>query len=273
MLRQLAKKLMLSVPDVRRVVIERDSALATVESLHEQIKAQRDALDKLGAQHVPDHAKVVFSHWGEDSIAQFVFRDHRAGRYLDIGCYHPALYSNTMLLYQHGWTGVNIDPNPFMIGECRTHRPKDTSINKAVGAKRGVMEYFNFHDWASSNTANKEFAKEVAAVSRIDVPAPTIVEVLTLEDIIDEYFDGIAPEFVNIDVEELDVEVLMSGDWTKHRPLVIAVEDIKFIADKPHASATYRFMREHGYTLFSRCVFTSFFIEDSFNKSGAQFPS
>jgi FkbM family methyltransferase len=273
MFRQLAKKLVLSVPDIRRVMTERDTALAEVDSLRKQIHTQSDLIRELEEKQIPEHAKVAFSHWGEDSIVQFIFRDHKPGRYLDIGCYHPALYSNTMSLYRQGWTGVNVDPNPFMIGECRTLRPKDTSVNKAVGAERGFMEYFNFHDWASSNTANRKFAEEVAAVSRVGVPAPSIVEVLTLEELIDEYFQGMAPEFINIDVEELDVDVLRSGNWSKHRPLVIAVEDIRFVADRPGESPTYKFMLEHGYTLFSRCVFTSFFIEDGFNKSAAQFAS
>ncbi|MFD4838716.1 FkbM family methyltransferase [Achromobacter sp. NPDC058515] len=273
MFRQLAKKFLLAVPDVRRVISERDSALAEVIRLHEKMGTQREVIGQLEGQRVPEHGKVVFSHWGEDSIAQFIFREFKLGRYLDIGCYHPALYSNTMSLYRQGWTGVNVDPNPFMIEQCRALRPKDVSVNKAVGAERGFMDYFNFHDWASSNTANKKFAEEVAAVSQVDVPKPTSVEVMTLEDIINEYFKGTAPEFVNIDVEELDVDVLKSGNWEKQRPLVVAVEDIKFIADRPGESPTYRFMRDHGYTLFSRCVFTSFFIEDGFNESAANFPS
>ncbi|WP_251882129.1 FkbM family methyltransferase [Achromobacter sp. Marseille-Q4954] len=247
-----------------------------IEELRLRITSTEDerlSLAERLAHALPEHSKTVFSHWGEDSIEQFIFQDLSTGRYLDIGCYHPALYSNTMALYQRGWTGVNVDPNPFMIEQCGKYRPKDTSINKAVGAEKGHMEYYNFHDWASSNTANKDFAKAVAAVSEIEVPAPTLVEVLTLADIINEYFHGKAPDFLNIDVEELDIEVLDSGDWESHRPSVVAVEDISFVADRPADSTIHRFMRERDYILFSRCIFTSLYIERTFNNSGPKFLS
>lgn len=283
MFRRLAKKLLLSIPDIRRLIMERDAAQSEsdmarreIEELRLRITSTEDerlSLAERLAHALPEHSKTVFSHWGEDSIEQFIFQDLSTGRYLDIGCYHPALYSNTMALYQRGWTGVNVDPNPFMIEQCGKYRPKDTSINKAVGAEKGHMEYYNFHDWASSNTANKDFAKAVAAVSEIEVPAPTLVEVLTLADIINEYFHGKAPDFLNIDVEELDIEVLDSGDWESHRPSVVAVEDISFVADRPADSTIHRFMRERDYILFSRCVFTSLYIERTFNNSGPKFLS
>jgi FkbM family methyltransferase len=215
---------------------------------------------------IPEHAKVVYSHWGEDSIIDFVFANMTSGRYLDIGCYHPALYSNTMQLYTKGWNGVNIDPNPFMIEQCLQMRPRDISLKKAVGGKHGSIEYFSFHDWASSNTASEEFARAISVGQNLQMPTGQTVELVTLAEIMEAYFSDAAPDFVNIDVEDLDVDVLKSGDWTRFRPKLVAIEDFKFRTASPGDSAIYSFLSENGYLMVSRCIYTSFFIEQSFNK-------
>jgi FkbM family methyltransferase len=234
-------------------------ASATLKQLQEEFDAATVKIDALAAAKVPEFAKVVYSHWGEDSIIEFVLKNVRAGRYLDIGCYHPALYSNTMKLYELGWTGVNIDPNPFMVAQFAQFRPKDISLHCGVGAVRGSMEFFQFHDWASSNTGSSEFARQVAAASNIPLPKSVTVDVVQLREVMETYFAGGAPDFMNVDVEEMDVDVLTSNDWDRYRPKVIAVEDLHYDFGRPLDSKIYGFLTSRGYELFSRCIFTSLF--------------
>ena len=54
---------------------------------------------------------LYFSHYGEDVVLHYIFKNQSKGIYLDIGCYHPSLFSNTKKLYDRGWKGVNIDAN------------------------------------------------------------------------------------------------------------------------------------------------------------------
>ena len=56
-----------------------------------------------------------YSQWGEDLEIIKFFSNKKTGTYLDIGCFHPFLLSNTYLLYKKGWTGINIDMNPTSI--------------------------------------------------------------------------------------------------------------------------------------------------------------
>lgn len=290
MLRHRLKQLLLNFPEVRRVFDQRDTAvLALTEARaenerlaravadaenHERLNAQlaqsaeqaRSDIDELSAtvaslkdKQLPEFSKAVYSHWGEDSIIEYTLGAISNGRYLDIGCYHPALYSNTMKLYDKGWSGVNIDPNPYMIEQYATFRPRDISLNVAVGAARGTVEFFKFHDWASSNTGSRQFAEAIAEGSGISMPEATIVEVMPLLEIMETYFGGKAPDFMNIDVEEMDIDVLRSNDWGRYRPSLVAVEDLHFSFDSPEASGIYQFMIATGYEMFSRCIYTSFF--------------
>ena len=51
------------------------------------------------------------SQFGEDKFILNLFLDDYKGKYIDLGCYHPTRHSNTNILYQNGWTGINIDLN------------------------------------------------------------------------------------------------------------------------------------------------------------------
>src|SRR5256885_155804 len=57
--------------------------------------------------------QIAYAHWGEDLVVSFLLDNKRDGFYVDVGCYHPTLFSNTKLLFDAGWRGINIDPNPF----------------------------------------------------------------------------------------------------------------------------------------------------------------
>lgn len=296
MLRQLIKSAAMTVPVVRRVFRQRDESMAEADRLRieltkatsdaehlrmqvadaidttQRLRSENDRLSVANAiPRLPEHAVCAYSHWGEDSIVEFIFSNVEHGRYLDIGCFHPALYSNSMRLYQRGWTGVNVDPNAFMIEQCRQLRPNDTNINKAVGARSGEIDYYSFHDWASSNTASLSFAEAISSGQNLAMPAARKVPLVTLKEIMDEHFPDAAPDFVNIDVEALDVDVLRSGDWTRYRPKLVAIEDIEFRFDAPGESNIYTFLTSAGYRLFSRCVYTNFFIENSFNAASFRF--
>ena len=56
-----------------------------------------------------------YSQWGEDQFIAEYFKDTDKGIYLDIGCFNPFMYSNTCLLHNKSWSGINIDINPTSI--------------------------------------------------------------------------------------------------------------------------------------------------------------
>ena len=56
-----------------------------------------------------------YSQCGEDLFIEDFFKHKNDGTYLDIGAFNPVKYSNTLLLYQKGWRGTNIDLNQTSI--------------------------------------------------------------------------------------------------------------------------------------------------------------
>ena len=64
------------------------------------------------------HSRISFSQFGEDlAILRWLddCLDHISHTYVDAGCFHPILYSNTLLLYKRGWRGINIDMLPLSL--------------------------------------------------------------------------------------------------------------------------------------------------------------
>ncbi|HEY0660220.1 MAG TPA: FkbM family methyltransferase [Lysobacter sp.] len=207
------------------------------------------------------HEKPAFAHWGEDQVAAHYLKDVERGFYVDIGCYHPSLYSNTKLLFDRGWSGINVDPNPFMIQEFEKERPNDANLNLAIGAEKGSTSFMLFHDWASSNTISEEFADEIAKQHNIEIARRIETEVFPLRAILDQHANGRQIDFMNIDIESVDIEALESNDWERHRPSLIAIEDFEFVFDDPRRSKIYEFLKGQTYEMVSRCVFTSFFVD------------
>ena len=60
-------------------------------------------------------------------------------------------------------------------------------------------------------------------------------------------------DFMSIDVEGLDLEVLQSNDWCKYRPKLVLVEDlVPFMLHKPDESQIFTFMEGKGYGLYAK---------------------
>ena len=98
-----------------------------------------------------------YSQWGEDKIIFDFFKNINKGIYLDIGCFHPFMYSNTCLLYKKGWRGINIDINSTAIDLFNIARKEDKNICCLLADKDNVLKNVYYEDWsaASSLTSNE----------------------------------------------------------------------------------------------------------------------
>ena len=66
--------------------------------------------------------RKTYSQFKEDIFLKKYFQNINQGFYVDIGCYHPIKYSNTALLYNKGWSGINLDLNQTSIDLFNIHK-------------------------------------------------------------------------------------------------------------------------------------------------------
>ena len=82
-----------------------------------------------------------FAQNGEDLFILDYFKG-KVGTYIDIGASHPVRLSNTYLLYQNGWRGVNIEPIPFLFKKIQKCRPLDLNLQLAIGKCPDEVTFF-----------------------------------------------------------------------------------------------------------------------------------
>jgi len=91
-------------------------------------------------------------------------------------------------------------------------------------------------------------------IKEIDLHTKTLKEVLDSNIIEDQHID-----FMTIDVEGLDYDVLVSNDWTKYKPSIILIEDIGFDLHNMGNSKVYNYLIGKGYCLIVKIFNTLFF--------------
>ena len=211
-----------------------------------------------------EYAGETFSQCGEDRILAFLFSQLAipTPRYLDIGTGHPCMGNNTYLFYRAGAEGVCVEPNPDMAALIHEKRPRDKLLNVGVSAENsGSCPYYLFEDWGL-NTFDAEEAAARARSGRQPILKEMSVPVVTLESIITDYFpDGL--ELLSLDAEGLDLALLKSLNYEKHRPLAICVETVGFSETlaKPKSNAITSVLAPHEYAPYADTFVNTIYID------------
>jgi len=164
---------------------------------------------------------ISYAQNGEDVILSRAFRDQTHGFYIDIGVWHPTLDSVTKHFYDMGWCGINVEPNPTQIELIKASRERDINLCVAVSSHSGPLELHRVEDTGLS-TVRADFASRHKADGRaIDIlKVPT----LSLREICNQHAGAKVIDFLKIDVEGAEFDVINSGDWQSFRPRIVIVE-------------------------------------------------
>ncbi len=163
---------------------------------------------------------ISYSQLFEDAVLFRTLGDIWCGYYIDVGAHDPVVDSVTKAFYQHGWNGINIEPIKYWHEKLKNDRPHDINLNVAVGAHKGEIQFYEVVDTGLS-TANAEYARQHR--ERGFKVQEVTVNLTTLNDIC--AYEGVSQvQFLKIDVEGLEKEVLLGIDLSKIRPWIVIVE-------------------------------------------------
>jgi len=188
-------------------------------------------------------------------VSQLLPQAH--GFYVDAGAHDPWRYSNTALLHLRGWRGINIDADDRAIARFNDARPGDINLHCGVGSEAGEMSFARFADGAVNS-----FDTEIAAQQTSAFGAPEVVRVRIepLGAIMAQHLPaGVRVDYLNIDCEGLDFEVLQGHDWERFAPAVLTVELHGLNLATPEQNQAYRFLRDRGYLFRAHYFCTSIF--------------
>jgi len=179
-----------------------------------------------------------YSQYGEDLIVDKLLGHQKKGFYVDIGANHPFKFNNTFMFYKRGWRGINVDPNPSTKMIFDAIRPNDFTYNCGIAKKAGLLTFHIFADNMYSTFSDKEALQNLRDGKQLIHSLK--VDVLPLKSLL-RSVDCRKIDFLSVDTEGFDFEVLKSNDWTKYKPTVICVEGHDDIAD------IKKFLVEKGY--------------------------
>lgn len=203
-----------------------------------------------------------WSQEGEDLVLARIFESLNNGFYVDVGAHHPKRFSNTQLFYLRGWSGVNIDPLPGSMRLFDKLRPRDTNLEVGVASNAKLAEYFMFDEPALNGFSAGLSKSRDSDSSPFRLIGSSRVQMFPLSTILNTYVGNRQIDFLSVDVEGSDLDVLRSNNWDAHRPRVVLAEALDFNLDKAAAAhPVYSFMRSVGYTLFAKTLYTLFFSE------------
>jgi FkbM family methyltransferase len=174
------------------------------------------------------YSKKSYSQCGEDLIVDYVLQLRGVSNpsYLDIGAHHPYFISNTALFYERGCRGINIEANPQLIPLFHKHRPEDINLNIGIGARNGQLDFYVMEDSSLSTFSQRE-RDNLARAGKIQANVIQ-VRIRTISPVLSESFGGLFPDFLTLDAEGMDLDILQSIDFNKHWPKVICVEAAEY---------------------------------------------
>ena len=177
---------------------------------------------------------ATFAQCGEDIIVSAIIFAHLTKTrrpwesvfYIEIGANHPISTSNTYLLYQrYGGSGVLVEPNPDLHGAISTVRPRDTLVAAAVlpEPKSDARLYIgNAHELSSLSSEHIESFGKFDGAGGIRVHLD--VAAIGINDLLKQYAGDRDIDFLSIDCEGLDYDLVQAMDLELYRPLVIQCE-------------------------------------------------
>ena len=209
-----------------------------------------------------------YSQLGEDIIVANIFRRLQIihPSYLDIGAHHPSILSNTCYFYRTGSKGVNIEPDPYLYQRFLYNRRKDINLNVGIGLNNNESADF----YVMSNRVLNTFSKEDAEIARSNrncyIKKVIKIKLLSIDMILASYFPENVPNFVSIDTEGFDLEILKGFDFSRYRPKVFCVETLIHHEDKTTSknSEVMQLMQSNGYFVYCDTFINTIFVDQRY---------
>src|SRR5262245_1102858 len=188
---------------------------------------------------------VSYAQRFEDLYLMRCFAGGSDGFYIDIGSGHPVYDNTSFAFYLKGWHGITVEPNPDLARLAKAVRPRDRHVEALLGATVGEATFYlvdDFHGLSTmieghAHAAQAQFGKSSRPITR---------PVTTLDELCRQHAPSTF-EFLKIDVEGAEREVLLNGDWHRFRPKVVVAEALAPYTLAPAWPAWEPFLAQHGY--------------------------
>ncbi len=206
----------------------------------------------------------------EDYHLDLIFADQDAGTYVDVGGGHPVADNVSFWFYLKGWRGLVVEPQQALADIYAHVRPRDHTVSCLAGRAEGETEFHVVDKLHGFSTTVREHAagaeKFGAGFTTMRLPVRTLaalIEEAGLERI----------DFLKIDVEGAEGEVLAGMDFKRRRPRVILVESVAPGSMDAAWSDWEPVLLDHGYRFAFFDRLNRFYYAEEEAALAARFPA
>jgi FkbM family methyltransferase len=173
---------------------------------------------------------VSYAQNFEDVMLRRALQDIESGFYVDIGAADPDLDSVTRWFYSNGWRGINVEPDPRYFARLENLRSEDVNLQCAVGGASGNI-IFNVTPAGGLSTGSGRRLAEIINFEH-SITRPIVVPVITLDQLFTQTC-GKEVDFLKIDAEGMEDDILNGTSFVHYRPKIVVVEATMANSQKP----------------------------------------
>jgi len=159
----------------------------------------------------------------EDYHLARVFEGQAGGFYIDVGAGHPVGDNVSFHFYLQGWRGIVVEPQERLCALYDHLRPRDIAACVLVGAEPGRAKFHEVDRLHGFSTTVERHARGAAKFgasfrtsSKFVVTLASLYETHRVQEI----------DFLKVDVEGAERDVLAGADWRRFRPKVVLAEAV-----------------------------------------------
>lgn len=180
-------------------------------------------------------------------VAEFFGQGYR-GTFVDVGAADAERNSQTYELERAGWSGILIEPRPDCAEDLRrVRRAPVFEVACSSPQRAGTIMTLNLAGGHSS-------LNEVFVVAGLKSQGAITVAVRTLDDVLAEANMPAPIDFVSIDVEGHEADVLAGFDLQRWQPRLLVIEDHVLNL------RLHRLMQRLGYKWLRRVDFNGWYV-------------
>jgi FkbM family methyltransferase len=192
--------------------------------------------------------RAIFPGDTEERLKEEFFQATPAGFFVDVGANAPRDGSQTWAMEQRGWNGVLVEPQPDLAEQLRRERrAKVFAVACSSPGNAGKTLTLYLAGIQSSLKADF-YAAGMQRAGSCEVP------IMTLDRVLEDAGAPCPLDFVSIDVEGHDIELLDGFSLAQWRPRLLLIEDVV------QNLSLHRYLTRRGYRWFRRTGINSWYV-------------